>query len=157
MNVHSVKARAAAATGSRRRGRPPVGDKRRQILDAALYAFAERGYHGVAVPDVAAAAKVSTGSVYVYFDSKETLVNEVFRDAKNRLRSALFAELAPPVSDHPEHARAWFDALWSRLGVFARKERQAFRFLEMQDHVPYLDAESKRVELAVLAPLLRRR
>src|SRR5580698_3894904 len=93
----SVRARQAARTPRStrhkapigRRGRPAVGDKRRKILDAALSEFAERGYHGVAVPEVADAAGVSTGTMYVYFDSKETLVNEVFRDAKGRLKTAL--------------------------------------------------------------------
>jgi TetR/AcrR family transcriptional regulator, repressor of fatR-cypB operon len=141
MNVHSIK-----------RGRPVVDDKRRRILDAALTTFAERGYHGTAVPEVAQAAKVSTGTLYHYFDSKEILVNEVYRDAKTRLRGALLdvPELAPYELDR---GRAWFTALWDRLGTFARAEPDAFRFLEMQDHAPYLDAESRALELSVLAPL----
>lgn len=126
-----------------------VDDKRRKMLDAALSAFAERGYHGVAVPEVAASARVSTGTVYVYFASKEALVNEVYRDAKLRLKSALLDGL--PAVD-PD-GQAWFGELWRRLGVFAREEPEAFRFLEMQDHAPYLDAQSRKLELAVLAPL----
>jgi AcrR family transcriptional regulator len=134
------------------------------------------------VPEVAQAAKVSTGTLYHYFDSKEVLVNEVYRDAKTRLRAALLEvpklELAKSevsklddakhaVTKHqvakPEVAklepyaldqgRAWFTALWNRLGAFARAEPDAFRFLEMQDHAPYLDAESRALELSVLAPL----
>lgn len=159
-----------------------VDDKRRRILDAALTTFAERGYHGTAVPEVAQAAKVSTGTLYHYFDSKEVLVNEVYRDAKTRLRAALLElpklELAKhepakhelskhELSKHelrkhelPKHelyeldrGKAWFTALWNRLGEFARAEPDAFRFLEMQDHAPYLDAESRALELSVLAPL----
>ena len=38
--------------------------------------------------------------------------------------------------------------------VFARAEPDAFRFLEMQDHTPYLDRDSRAVELSVLAPLV---
>ncbi len=137
MNVHSI-----------RRGRPAEGDKRRQLLDAALRTFADRGYHGTAVPDVAKAAKVATGTLYHYFDSKEQLVNAVFVDAKQRLRAALLGE---PLPSDPE---AWFKTLWRRLAAFARAEPDAFRFLEMQDHAPYLDAESRAVELSVLAPLV---
>jgi len=53
-----------------RRGRPAQGDKQRQILDAALGLFAERGFHGTRVPLVAEAAGVATGTIYHYFDSK---------------------------------------------------------------------------------------
>jgi AcrR family transcriptional regulator len=146
MNVHSIKAR---------RGRPAQGDKRRQILDAALRTFAERGYHGTAVPDVAKAAKVATGTLYHYFDSKERLVNAVFVDAKLRLRAAILDQMM--TADNYDFGRAekWFKELWRRLGAFAKAEPHAFRFLEMQDHTPYLDAESQSVELSVLSPLWR--
>lgn len=121
---------------------------RQRVLDAALRVFAERGYHGTAVPEIAAAAKVGTGSLYRHFATKEALVNEVFRDAKSRLGKALLdgLDLASP-------GGAWFSEAWSRLSRFARAEPDAFRFLEMQDHVPYLDEASRQTELSVLTPL----
>jgi AcrR family transcriptional regulator len=146
--------RAGTGAKSRGRGRPVEGDKRREILDAGLRVFAERGYHGTSVPEVAQAAKVSVGSLYRYFANKDALVNEVYRDAKERLRAALFTPALPVLDPYrAEAAQRWFEELWRRLGVFAAGEPDAFRFLEMQDHVPYLDAQSRQVELAVLAPL----
>jgi AcrR family transcriptional regulator len=145
--------KAVAKKSVPKRGRPVVDDKRRKILDAALSAFAERGYHGVAVPEVADAAGVSTGTVYVYFDSKKALVNQVFRDAKGRLKSALLDGLPELDPYRIDDGQAWFVELWRRLGAFARSEPDAFRFLEMQDHVHYLDDESRALELSVLAPL----
>src|SRR5688500_1178274 len=99
----------------RGRGRPPMGDKRRQILDAALVLFAERGYHGTAVPLVASAAGVGTGTIYHYFASKEVLVNAVFRDAKERLRRTLFDGL-----DTTRDPHTLFLDVWSRLARFAK-------------------------------------
>jgi AcrR family transcriptional regulator len=146
MNVRSVNRRRPAPAGERRRGRPLVDDKRRRILDAALRTFAARGYHGTAVPEVADAAGVGTGTMYRYFADKEALVNEVYRDAKARLRAALIDDL-----DFTDPG--WFMEAWRRLIRFARTEPAAFQFLEMQDHAPYLDARSREVELSVLAPL----
>ena len=151
MNVHSANRRTAKA--KRGRGRPLVDDKRRIILDAALRVFAAKGYHGTAVPDVAEAAGVGTGTLYRYFASKEALVNEVYRDAKTRLRTAVMDGLVEPDLAEPRRARGWFDAIWTRLGTFARSEPEAFRFLEMQDHVEYLDVKSRQLELSVLMPL----
>jgi TetR/AcrR family transcriptional regulator, repressor of fatR-cypB operon len=145
MNVRSVNVGTPA---KRRRGRPLVDDKRRRILDAALRVFAERGYHGTAVPEVATAARVGTGTLYRYFATKEALVNEVYRDAKARLRAALIDGL-----DLRAVGERWFHAAWGRLIAFARAEPAAFQFLEMQDHAPYLDKQSREVELSVLAPL----
>jgi TetR/AcrR family transcriptional regulator, repressor of fatR-cypB operon len=138
---------------ARRRGRPVVDDKRRRILDAALQTFADRGFNGTSVPEVAEAAGVGTGTLYRYFEHKEALVNEVYRDAKLRLRGALLDGMADPDTYKANDAERWFLELWRRLGAFARAEPDAFRFLEMQDHVAYLDAESRQIELSVIAPL----
>ncbi|MEO8702043.1 MAG: TetR/AcrR family transcriptional regulator [Kofleriaceae bacterium] len=152
MNVQSVKTKAAKR-GTSRRGRPLVDDKRRRILDAALKTFAERGFHGTSVPEVATAAGVGTGTLYRYFEHKEALVNEVYRDAKLRLRAALLDGMANPDTYQAHSAERWFAELWRRLGAFAHGEPDAFRFLEMQDHIAYLDAESRQVELSVIGPL----
>ncbi len=133
------------------RGRPLVDDKRRLLLDAALRMFAERGYHGTAVPEVAVEAGVGTGTLYRYFANKEALVNEVYRDAKGRLAAVLL--VGAPEKIAVSQTEVWFTELWRRLGAFAIAEPDAFRFLEMQDHALYLDEASRQMELAVLAPL----
>ncbi len=115
--------------------------------------FAARGYYGTTVPEVAEAAGVGVGTLYRYFADKNALVNELYRDAKLRLKSALLDGLAAPDIYRLEDSQRWFFELWRRLAAFARAEPDAFRFLEMQDHVEYLDAESRALELSVLAPL----
>src|SRR5256885_14167109 len=126
------------------RGRPRIGDKRRAILDAALRVFAERGYHGTSVPEVAKAAEIGVGSLYRYFESKDALVNEVYRDAKLRFKAALLEDLPPVTRYKVDWGREWFGELWRRLAMFAAAEPEAFRFLEMQDHAPYLDHDSRK-------------
>jgi AcrR family transcriptional regulator len=156
MNVRSVnkgRGKAAAKQARKPRGRPLTDDKRRRILDAALKLFAVRGYHGTAIPDVATAAKVSIGTLYHYFEHKQQLVNEVYRDAKVRIRGILLDDLPAPDLENRETARAWFDAIWLRLMKYAHTDPEGIRFLEMQDHIEYLDQESRHVEMSVLAPL----
>jgi AcrR family transcriptional regulator len=48
--------------------------RRAQLLAAALRVFARQGFHAASVSDVAAEAGVSQGTVYHYFDSKESLL-----------------------------------------------------------------------------------
>jgi len=122
---------------------------RERILEAALRSFSERGFHGTSVPEIARAARVGVGSIYRHFDSKERLVNAVFREAKTHLRDALLLDF-----DLGRAPDVMFADVWSRLVRFQREQPVAFQFLEMQDHVPYLDGESRAVEASVLAPLL---
>jgi len=53
-------------------------EKRRAILHAALRVFADRGYHGCRIADVARQAGVAYGLVYHYFRNKDELLESVF-------------------------------------------------------------------------------
>lgn len=122
--------------------------KREQIIRAALSVFAEHGLHGTPVPPIATEAGVGVGTLYRYFDNKESLINAVFQDSKQRLQDRLLTGL-----DLMHPSRALFDTLWARLTTFSRDEPDAFQFLEMQDHHSYLTEESRRREQALLIPL----
>jgi TetR/AcrR family transcriptional regulator, fatty acid metabolism regulator protein len=55
-------------------------ERRRQILDAAVRAFAKKGYHASRVSDIAEEAGVAYGLVYHYFESKDAVLEAVFRE-----------------------------------------------------------------------------
>lgn len=53
-------------------------DRRKQILKAAVKVFAEKGYHGCRISDVAEEAGVAYGLVYHYYGNKDGLLASVF-------------------------------------------------------------------------------
>jgi AcrR family transcriptional regulator len=53
-------------------------EKRKQILDAAVRVFAEHGYHGARVGDIAEDAGVAHGLLYHYFASKDEVLRTIF-------------------------------------------------------------------------------
>jgi len=54
--------------------------RRKQILKAAVEAFAEKGFHATRVSDVARKAGVAYGLVYHYFSSKDDLLECIFQE-----------------------------------------------------------------------------
>ena len=66
-----------------------AGERRQQILGAAVRVFARQGYEASRVGDVAKEAGVAYGLVYHYFDSKEAVLEAVFREAWGRLLTAV--------------------------------------------------------------------
>src|SRR3954447_6954698 len=78
MNIHSVPLNAAARRTRATHADPPPGSKRDAILRAAIDLFAERGYFHSQVADVARAAGVAAGTVYLYFKSKDDLLVSIF-------------------------------------------------------------------------------
>jgi TetR/AcrR family transcriptional regulator, repressor of fatR-cypB operon len=118
-----------------------VGAKREAILDAALALFAEQGFHGTAVPEIAKRAGIGAGTIYRYFPSKEAVVNALYQYWKTEIaRHNLdnFPATAP--------FRQQFHVFWERMATFVRKNPTAFAFLELHHHAPYLDEESLRCE-----------
>ena len=99
MNIHSVTILRLAATVQQ------SPDKREAILDAALELFAERTFDGTAVPLIAERAGVAAGTIYRYFDSKEALVNALYRRWKGELRRRAGEAIAAG-GTHEERFRA---------------------------------------------------
>src|SRR5512140_3693712 len=103
MNIHSVGLPAAVA-----RREPAPGPKRDAILRAAIDVFAERGFFHAQVADVARAAGVAAGTVYLYFKGKDDLLVSIFeRTMKEAIEAgrASVAERQDPVDRLREIAR----------------------------------------------------
>jgi len=130
MNIHSV-----ALTAVSRRDASP-GPKRDAILRAAIDVFAERGYFNAQVADVARAAGVAAGTVYLYFKSKDDLLVSIF---ERSMRESLTAgrEAVADLSDPRERLRRLARGHLARLGsdrnlavVFQVELRQSTKFME---------------------------
>jgi AcrR family transcriptional regulator len=81
---------------------------RRALEDAALRLFADRGFDGVTIEDIAAAADVSPRTFFRYFASKD----DVIRLDPERLRLVVDGLAARPAGEAPLRAlREAFDAL----------------------------------------------
>ena len=110
--------------------------KRDAILRAAIDVFAERGFFNAQVADVARAAGVAAGTVYLYFRSKDDLLVQLFE----RTTQEAFAEArtaAAEVRDPAERLRLFARLHLARLGrdrnlaiVFQVELRQSVKFME---------------------------
>jgi AcrR family transcriptional regulator len=64
-------------------------DRRAQILRVAEQVFAERGYQGTSLEDIAASAGVTRPLIYNYFADKDELYLECLHDARAELEAAI--------------------------------------------------------------------
>lgn len=69
--------------------RKKEGNKEQAILDAAIKVFAKSGYHKAKVTEIAELAGVATGSVYLYYESKEALLVTIFEHLWKNYTTAL--------------------------------------------------------------------
>src|SRR5689334_12706281 len=102
-------------------GRKATGDKREAITTAALELFVERGFFGTAVPEIAERAGVGAGTIYRYFESKEALVNALYRQEKQRFAERVINEFPTGTT-----ARELFRTLWMRMAKLAIEPPKPF-------------------------------
>jgi AcrR family transcriptional regulator len=65
--------------------------KRRQIIDGACRVFLERGFDAASMGEIARAARVSKGTLYVYFNSKEELFEAIVEEQCNAQAEQIFS------------------------------------------------------------------
>jgi TetR/AcrR family transcriptional regulator, fatty acid metabolism regulator protein len=91
-------------------------DRRARIVDAAVKVFARRGYHTARVGDIAEEAGVAHGLLYHYFDSKEALLEAVFRETWTQIVDAVrvIEESGEPAVEQLRRVAAIYLRAWAR-------------------------------------------
>ena len=81
--------------------------RREEILEIAVGLFASRGYHGVSMDDIGAAAGVTGPALYHHFAGKEAMLVA----ALNPVSEGLMKGGQARVGQHPDDARAALESL----------------------------------------------
>lgn len=126
--------------------RLPAAERRRQLMGVAMEVFAESGYYGTSMNDVAEAAGVTKPVLYQHFASKEALYRELVDDLGNRLERAILEAVVD--ADGPrQQVEAGFRAYFR----WATSEGPAFHvlFAEHTRSDPQLAAALTKVESLV--------
>ncbi len=126
------------------RPRNADGQRTRQaILDAALVLFAEKGYFGTSLRDVARAVGVRESALYNYFDGKDALFDALLSANQNPKSERLALLAAAPITD----GRALLEQIAiETLERFATVREQQFFRIVMSDGIRL--AKLGRINLA---------
>jgi TetR/AcrR family fatty acid metabolism transcriptional regulator len=73
-------------------------DKPQQIIDAAIRVFARTGYYNSRVSDIAREAGIASGTIYLYFKTKEEILVTLFREKM----AEFVAYLRRQIADEPD-------------------------------------------------------
>jgi len=101
-------------------------------MKAALDLVAERGFHGASMLMVAERAGVAAGNIYVYFESKDELIAETYRDLEMRFFRAVNRGYRPG-----DPVRARFLHLAKNLLDCCLSFPVELKFLEQFHAIPY--------------------
>ena len=107
-------------------------DKRDEIVRAALELIAEHGFHGAPMAMIAERAGVGAGTIYRYFENKDVLIHELYRE----LEEKLYPILADGY-DVQHTIRGRFIHLGTALLRYFIEHPLDFRYLEQFHNSPY--------------------
>ena len=113
--------------------RPKSEDKRSAIQDAATRLFAERGLAAAPTSEISKRAGVAEGTLFTYFETKDDLINSLYREIKLELADAM-------MSDFPrkKNVRTRLRHVWDRYvnwGIANPKQRKVLAQLQVSEVV----------------------
>jgi AcrR family transcriptional regulator len=94
---------------------------RNAILDAAEETFAEHGYHGARIQDIAERARMAVGTIYNHFGQKEDVLRELVDE-----RFGSIAQALDPAEHEPRNFEARLTERITRLFVLTFRHRAFF-------------------------------
>jgi len=116
-------------------------EKRDAVMQAALEMVGEHGFHGSPMAQIAERAGVAAGTIYRFFDSKDTLIKEI----KASLDGQILAAVSEGYPDGKAVRERFLHIERRVIGYFIASPLQ-FRFMEQYHNSPYgLDARREKL------------
>jgi AcrR family transcriptional regulator len=132
--------------------------RREQILDAALACFSENGFHQTGMADIVRRSGMSHGAVYVYFPSKEDIIEALADDRHQReaILNSVAAQADNPIEGLRALVRAYAGSMTDPAGELNRRVgingwAEALRSARVHARV----VEGIRTPLSVIAGLVK--
>ncbi|EDM44489.1 transcriptional regulator [unidentified eubacterium SCB49] len=124
-------------------------DKRKALIKATIELVNNNGFHATPMSKIAKMANVSPGTIYLYFENKQDLVNQTYIEVKTEYTNYAFKtyDLTMTVAEG-------FKTIWFRIADFKLNECENALFLAQCDNTPMIDEESRQEGIKHLQPLL---
>ena len=115
-------------------------DQKEAIFQSTLVLLQDYGFHGTPMSQIAQQAKISVGTIYHYFDSKEALIMELFAYCKAKLMAHIFKGIIV----NENHYEQDFKMVWMRFVEFNTDFPTYFRFMNQFYSSPFHEMERVR-------------
>ena len=123
-------------------------DKRTALLKATLSLVNNGGIQSASMAKVAKMANVSPATIYLFFESKQELVNQLYLDVKGSFAEAAFRE-----QKSDDEVKKSFEKIWIAMAAFKLEHKEEASFLSQCDNTPMIDEETRQEGLKYLSPL----
>ncbi|AWW00367.1 TetR/AcrR family transcriptional regulator [Arcticibacterium luteifluviistationis] len=124
-------------------------DKRTALLKSTLGLINEGGVQEACMSKVAKMANVSPATIYLYFENKQDLVNQLYNETRE-----LFSKNAFKDFDESMPVKKSFKAIWYNIAEFRLKYNEEASFLAQCESTPIVEEDRCKKDLHHLKPLV---
>ena len=107
-------------------------EKRQKIIETAMILFNEYGYHATPTSKIAKKAKVSVGTLFNYFQTKEELIEAIYVHIKLHSKAKFLELLEEKNNDHDSLL-----SMWNAIIIWGVEFPEEFKYLELFCHSPF--------------------
>jgi TetR/AcrR family transcriptional regulator, repressor of fatR-cypB operon len=141
MNIYSLKFAAL---------KPRDDKKIQQVFRATLQLVQAQGLAGITMEHIARKARIATGTLYIYFQNKEDLINALFMHCRKSAAGIYFKDYTPDAPFREGLRSIWLNILHHRLEHFEEAV-----FLEQCYHSPFIAESNKETSKQLFQPLFK--
>jgi len=121
-------------------------DKKKWILETALKLFTSQGFHNTPTSQIAKEAGVATGTLFHYFKTKEDLINYLYLECKDSMKTAMLNGLFEEKDPVKQIKKLWLNIIsW---GINNTNE---FLFFQQYSNSPFITNMTKEEGINRLA------
>lgn len=118
-------------------------------MDATLDCLSELGFHGTPMSLISQKAGVGVGTIYRYFENKEILINELFKEIKRKIMKAMLADYHEDMSFKERYKH-----LWKNLFYFYMQHPREFRFVEQHRYATFMSKLTREESFMIMSPVM---
>lgn len=123
--------------------------KREALIKATISLVINNGFHATSMSKIAKTAGISPGTIYLYYENKQDLINKVYLHVKENFTTYVFKGYHESVP-----VEKGFKIIWHQIADFRLKFVEEALFLSHCDNTPIIDEESRKEGIKHIQPLL---
>ena len=123
--------------------------KRAALVKATINLVNNQGFHAAPMAKIAKMACVSPATIYLYFENKQDLINQVYKEVKAEYVAYAFETYTDDLS-----VETGFELVWRRMATYKLEDIEKGFFLSQCENTPMIDDESRQEGVKNLKPLL---
>jgi AcrR family transcriptional regulator len=108
-------------------------DKERRIKEAVISLILQEGFHGASISKIAKMAEVSPATVYIYFENKEDMLQDIYSEYSEEIFDYLQDRI-----DREMGGRQLIEMLIQNYYDYIVEHREIFSFVEQFSNCPSL-------------------